>query len=108
MENINENPDEKPENIVRIAEEKKVSDRAVRKIKVGKVISNKMNKTVVIGVSYFRKHRLYGKIMKRTTKLKVHDEKNECSVGDVIKVMETRPISKEKRWRIVKIIEKVV
>lgn len=81
-------------------------ERALRKTRVGKVISNKMDKTVVVAIETSVKHPLYGKIVKRTYKLKAHDENNECQVGDKVKVMETRPLSKEKRWRLVEIVEK--
>jgi len=81
-------------------------ERAFRKTRVGRVTSDKMDKTVVVAIENRVKHPLYKKIVKRTYKLKAHDENNECRVGDVIKVMETRPISKEKRWRLVEIVEK--
>jgi len=81
-------------------------DRAFRKTRVGRVMSDKMDKTVVVAIEYRVKHPLYKKIVKKTYKLKAHDENNECRVGDVIKVMETRPLSKEKRWRLVEIVEK--
>lgn len=80
--------------------------RARRKVRVGKVISDKMDKTVVVAVETNVKHPLYKKVVKRTQKLKAHDEKNECKEGDKVKVMETRPLSKDKRWRVVEIIEK--
>lgn len=80
--------------------------RNMRKVEVGKVVSNKMVKTVVVAVEDSVKHPLYGKIVKHTKKLKVHDEKNECQVNDRVKIMETRPLSKDKRWRLVNIIEK--
>lgn len=80
--------------------------RARRKVRVGKVISDKMDKTVVVAVETNVKHPLYKKVVKRTQKLKAHDEKNECKEGDRVKVMETRPLSKDKRWRVVEIIEK--
>jgi len=83
-----------------------VSDRNVRKTEAGKVVSNKMDKTIVVAIEDSVKHPLYKKIMKRTVKLKAHDENNECSIGDRVRVMETRPISKDKRWRLVEIIEK--
>jgi small subunit ribosomal protein S17 len=83
-----------------------VSDRNIRKTEVGKVVSNKMDKTVVVAVEDSVKHPIYKKIVKRTVRLKAHDEKNECSVGDRVRVMETRPLSKDKRWRLVKILEK--
>lgn len=81
-------------------------ERKLRKTRVGKVVSNKMNKTIVVAVVDNVKHPLYGKIVKRTYKLKAHDEQNECNIGDRVKVMETRPLSKDKRWRLVEIIEK--
>ena len=83
-----------------------MSDRTFRKTRVGVVVSDKMDKTVVIAIEDRVKHPLYKKIVKRTIKFKVHDENNECGVGDKIKVMETRPLSKDKRWRLVSIIEK--
>jgi small subunit ribosomal protein S17 len=83
-----------------------VSDRNIRKTEVGKVVSNKMDKTIVVAVEDSVKHPIYKKIIKRTVRLKAHDEKNECSVGDRVRVMETRPLSKDKRWRLVKILEK--
>ncbi len=81
-------------------------ERNLRKTRTGKVLSNKMDKTIVVAVVDNVKHPLYKKIIKRTYKLKAHDEKNECSIGDTVKVMETRPLSKDKRWRLVEIIEK--
>jgi len=81
-------------------------ERNLRKVRIGKVVSDKMDKTIVVEIVDNVKHPLYGKIVKRTTKLKAHDENNECRVGDRVKVMETRPMSKEKRWRLVEIIEK--
>lgn len=81
-------------------------ERAFRKVKVGKVISDKMDKTIVVAIEGRVKHPLYNKIVKRTYKLKAHDEKNECGVGDTVRVMETRPLSKDKRWRLVEIVEK--
>ena len=81
-------------------------ERTLRKTRVGRVVSDKMDKTVVVAVEDSYKHAKYGKIMKRTYKLKAHDENNECGIGDTVKVMETRPLSKDKRWRLVEIIEK--
>ena len=81
-------------------------ERNLRKTRVGKVVSNKMDKTIVVAVVDNVKHPLYGKIVKRTYKLKAHDEQNECNIGDRVKVMETRPLSKDKRWRLVEVIEK--
>ncbi len=83
-----------------------MSDRNIRKTEVGKVVSNKMDKTIVVAIENSVKHPLYKKIIKRTVKLKAHDENNECTIGDRVRVMETRPLSKEKRWRLVEIIEK--
>ena len=83
-----------------------MADRGIRKNKVGKVISNKMDKTIVVAVEDSVKHPLLKKIIKRTYKLKAHDENNECNIGDQVQVMETRPISKDKRWRLVEIVEK--
>ncbi|MCM1398584.1 MAG: 30S ribosomal protein S17 [Clostridium sp.] len=81
-------------------------DRNLRKTRVGLVTSDKMDKTIVVSIVDNVKHPLYGKIVKRTYKLKAHDEKNECKIGDRVRVMETRPLSKDKRWRLVEIIEK--
>ena len=81
-------------------------ERNLRKTRTGKVVSNKMEKTIVVAVENHVKHPLYGKIVKRTYKLKAHDENNECNIGDTVKVMETRPLSKDKRWRLVEIVEK--
>ena len=81
-------------------------ERNLRKTRTGKVVSDKMDKTIVVAIEDHVKHPLYGKIVKRTYKLKAHDEKNECNIGDTVKVMETRPLSKDKRWRLVEIVEK--
>ena len=81
-------------------------ERNLRKTRIGKVVSDKMDKTIVVAVENHVKHPLYGKIVKKTYKLKAHDENNECGIGDTVKVMETRPLSKDKRWRLVSIIEK--
>ena len=78
----------------------------LRKVRTGKVVSNKMDKTIVVAIENHVKHPVIGKIVKRTYKLKAHDEKNECTIGDTVRVMETRPLSKDKRWRLVEIIEK--
>ena len=83
-----------------------MAERNLRKNRVDIVTSDKMDKTIVVSVSEHVKHPLYGKIMKRTYKLKAHDENNECHVGDKVQVMETRPLSKDKRWRLVQIVEK--
>ena len=82
------------------------AERNRRKSKVGVVVSDKMDKTVTVAIEDFVRHPLYGKAVKRTKKLKVHDENNECNVGDKIRIMETRPLSKDKRWRLVGIVEK--
>ena len=81
-------------------------ERNLRKTRTGKVISNKMDKTIVVAIEEHVKHPLYKKIVKDTYKLKAHDENNECNIGDIVKVMETRPLSKDKRWRLVEIVEK--
>ena len=81
-------------------------ERNLRKTRVGKVTSNKMDKTIVVAIEDHVKHPLYKKIVKRTYKLKAHDEENTCNIGDTVKVMETRPISKDKRWRLVEVVEK--
>ena len=83
-----------------------MEERNLRKTRTGKVVSNKMQKTIVVAVEDHVKHPLYNKIVKKTYKLKAHDENNECNIGDRVKVMETRPLSKDKRWRLVEIIEK--
>ncbi|MBQ4131282.1 MAG: 30S ribosomal protein S17 [Clostridia bacterium] len=83
-----------------------MSERNLRKTRVGKVVSNKMEKTVVVSIEDNVRHPLYKKIIKNTVKLKAHDENNECGIGDRVLVMETRPLSKDKRWRVVEIIEK--
>ena len=85
-----------------------MEERNLRKEMIGTVTSNKMDKTVVVSVETSVKHPLYGKFVKRTYKLKAHDEENACQVGDKVKVMETRPLSKDKRWRVVSIVEKAI
>ena len=81
-------------------------ERGMRKTRVGVVVSDKMDKTITVAVKYRVRHPLYGKIINRTTKIEAHDEKNECGIGDTVRVMETRPLSHDKRWRLVEIIEK--
>ncbi len=83
-----------------------MEERNLRKVRIGNVVSDKMDKTIVVAVVDNVEHPLYGKIVKRTYKLKAHDENNECRVGDRVKVMETRPLSKDKRWRLVEIVER--
>lgn len=83
-----------------------MEERNLRKTRVGKVVSDKMDKTITVAIENSVKHPLYGKIVKRTYKLKAHDENNVCGIGDRVKVMETRPLSKQKRWRLVEIVEK--
>lgn len=85
-----------------------MEERNLRKVMIGKVTSDKMDKTVVVSVEIREMDKTYGKIKKRTYKLKAHDENNECKAGDKVKVMETRPLSKDKRWRVVEIVEKAV
>ena len=81
-------------------------ERNLRKTRTGKVVSDKMDKTIVVAIEEHVKHPLYNKVVKRTYKLKAHDENNECNIGDTVKVMETRPLSKDKRWRLVEIVER--
>lgn len=83
-----------------------MTQRNLRKTRIGNVVSDKMDKTIVVAIQDNVRHPLYNKIVKRTVKLKAHDEKNECGIGDRVLVMETRPLSKDKRWRLVEIIEK--
>ena len=85
-----------------------MEERNLRKVMIGTVTSNKMDKTIVVSVETSVKHPIYGKVVKRTYKLKAHDEENQCQIGDKVKVMETRPLSKDKRWRLVEIVEKAV
>ena len=85
-----------------------MEERNLRKVMTGTVVSNKMDKTIVVAVETSVKHPIYGKIVKKTYKLKAHDEENQCQIGDKVKVMETRPLSKDKRWRVVEIMEKAV
>ena len=82
-------------------------ERNARKTKIGIVVSDKMDKTIVVAMEDFVRHSLYGKAVKTTKKVKVHDENNECNIGDKVRIMETRPLSKDKRWRLVQIVEKV-
>ncbi|KIC92954.1 30S ribosomal protein S17 [Flavihumibacter solisilvae] len=84
-----------------------MAERNLRKTRIGVVISNKMEKTITITVERRVKHPIYGKFVKKTTKFHAHDEKNECSIGDMVRIMETRPLSKTKRWRLVEVLEKV-
>ena len=83
-----------------------MTDRNDRKVRVGKVVSNKMDKTIVVAIEDSVKHPLYKKVIKRTSKFKAHDENNECNIGDTVKIMETRPLSRDKRFRLVEILEK--
>ena len=83
-----------------------VVERNLRKTRVGRVVSDKMDKTIVFAIEDNVKHPVYGKVIKRTVKFKAHDENNECGIGDKVMIMETRPLSKDKRWRLVEIIEK--
>ena len=80
--------------------------RGNRKVRIGKVVSNKMDKTIVVLIESRVKHKLYGKTINRTSKLKAHDEENTCQIGDRVKIMETRPISRDKRWRLVEVVER--
>jgi small subunit ribosomal protein S17 len=83
-----------------------MEERNFRKERVGKVVSNKMTKSITVAVERKVKHGMYGKFVKKTTKFMAHDEKNECAIGDLVKIMETRPLSKSKRWRLVEVVEK--
>ena len=83
-----------------------MEERALRKTRVGKVVSDKMDKTIVVAIEDHIKHPTYGKIISRTSKIYAHDEENTCGIGDTVEVMETRPLSKTKRWRLVRVIEK--
>lgn len=83
-----------------------MQERSLRKVRFGKVVSDKMEKTIVVAVENLTRHPLYGKIIRRTKKYKAHDEENACRVGDEVKIMETRPLSKEKRWRVVEIVKR--
>lgn len=85
-----------------------MSERNERKVQLGKVVSDKMDKTIVVAVETYKKHSLYHKRIKYTKKFKAHDEENQAKIGDIVKIMETRPISKDKRWRLVEITEKAV
>jgi len=87
--------------------EKKLEDKKNKKIVTGQVVSNKMNKTIVISITRKKLHKLYKKYITVTKKIKVHDEKNECSIGDIVKAVETRPLSRDKNWRLVEVLEKV-
>ncbi len=87
--------------------EKEIEVKKNKKIVTGEVVSNKMNKTIVVSISRKKVHKMYKKYITVTKKIKVHDEKNECSIGDIVKVVETRPLSKEKNWRLVEVLEKV-
>ncbi|MBS1916510.1 MAG: 30S ribosomal protein S17 [Bacteroidetes bacterium] len=83
-----------------------MAERNLRKTRIGVVSSNKMDKTITVAVERKVKHPIYGKFVKKTTKFHAHDEKNECTVGDIVKIMESRPLSKTKRWRLVEVVEK--
>ena len=85
-----------------------MSERNNRKVQVGRVVSDKMDKTITVSVETYKKHTLYGKRVKYTKKFKAHDELNQAKIGDVVKIMETRPLSKDKRWRLVEIVEEAV
>jgi len=89
-----------------LTERRIIVERNLRKVRIGKVVSNKMDKTIVVAIEDHVKHPVIGKIVKRTYKLTAHDENNDCGVGDTVRVMETRPLSKTKRWRLVNVVEK--
>lgn len=81
-------------------------DRSRRKVRSGRVVSDKMDKTIIVAIETLVRHPLYGRIMRRTSKFKAHDETNECGIGDIVEIMETRPLSKDKRWRVSRVVEK--
>lgn len=95
------------EEIIKTEEAGQAEDRNLRKTRIGIVTSNKMAKTITVAIERKVKHPIYGKFVKKTSKFHAHDEKNECSIGDLVKIMETRPLSKLKRWRLVEVVEKV-
>lgn len=97
---------EQPQTASPVTGTKAESERNARKERIGRVTSNKMQKTITVAIDRKVKHPMYGKFMNKTKKLTVHDEKNECGIGDTVRVMETRPLSKNKRWRLIEIIEK--
>lgn len=99
-------PSEQPQAASPATGTKAESERNARKERIGRVTSNKMQKTITVAIDRKVKHPMYGKFMNKTKKLTVHDEKNECGIGDTVRVMETRPLSKNKRWRLIEIIEK--
>lgn len=84
-----------------------MTERGNRKVLIGKVVSNKMDKTIVVAVEEQLRHPAYGKIIKKTNKFKAHDESNQCNIGDTVEIMETRPLSRDKRWRLVQVLQKV-
>jgi len=84
-----------------------MTERGNRKVRIGKVVSNKMDKTIVVAVEEQLRHPIYGKTIKVTNNFKAHDESNQCSIGDTVQIMETRPLSRQKRWRLVEVVEKV-
>lgn len=90
-----------------MSEEKSIETRNLRKVRIGRVTSNKMDKSITVAVERKMKHPIYGKFVKKTSKFMAHDDKNEADIGDLVRIMETRPISKNKRWRLVDIVEKV-
>jgi len=104
---VEQNAEETTEETIEIAEDGAADGRNMRKERVGLVVSNKMDKTAVVKITESRKHGRYSKILKRSIKFKVHDENNECDVGDRVLIMETRPLSKDKHFRLVRILEKV-
>lgn len=85
-----------------------MSERNERRVKIGKVVSDKMDKTIVVAVEGYKTHKLYHKRIKNTTKFKAHDQNGDAKIGDIVKIMETRPISKDKRWRLVEVVEKAI
>jgi small subunit ribosomal protein S17 len=111
MSEENKTEEQAPETTVKnevssTSEAPAMSERGLRKTRVGKVVSNKMDKSIVVSIERRVKHRIYKKFFKKTKKYMAHDEKNECGIGDTVKIMETRPLSKNKRWRLVEVVQK--
>lgn len=106
-EQVQETPEVKNEaEVTKASPEETAGERGMRKTRVGKVVSNKMDKSIVVTIERRVKHRIYKKFFKKTKKYMAHDEKNECGIGDTVKIMETRPLSKNKRWRLVEVVQK--
>ncbi len=105
-EQVQETPEVKNEAVKSDTTAEESTGRGMRKTRIGKVVSNKMDKSIVVSIERRVKHRIYKKFFKKTKKYMAHDEKNECGIGDTVKIMETRPLSKNKRWRLVEVVQK--